>query len=89
MGLLGTTLSDDEPMLHKNFLDFLRKAKEYDFSINILSNLPQMNDEIIAEIKANRLSAYRFHSIARRTKSTIRLQNSPARLTKPVTPFSA
>jgi radical SAM protein with 4Fe4S-binding SPASM domain len=57
MGLLSLTLSGGEPMLHNNFLDFLRKAKEYDFSINILSNLTPLNDEIIAEMKANRLSS--------------------------------
>jgi radical SAM protein with 4Fe4S-binding SPASM domain len=57
MGVLSITLSGGEPMLHKNFCDFLRKAKEYDFSINILSNLTLLNDEIIAEMKANRLSS--------------------------------
>jgi radical SAM protein with 4Fe4S-binding SPASM domain len=57
MGLLNLTLSGGEPLLHRHFLDFLRKAKEYDFSINILSNLTLLNDEIIAEMKANRLSS--------------------------------
>jgi radical SAM protein with 4Fe4S-binding SPASM domain len=44
-------------MLHKKFCDFLHKAKEYDFSIGILSNLTLLNDEILAEMKANRLSS--------------------------------
>jgi radical SAM protein with 4Fe4S-binding SPASM domain len=57
MGLLNITLSGGEPMLHPLFCDFLRKAKDYDFSINILSNLTLLNDEIIAEMKANRLSS--------------------------------
>jgi len=57
MGVLSLTLSGGEPMLHPNFFDLLRKAKEYDFSINILSNLTLLNDEIIAEMKANRLSS--------------------------------
>jgi radical SAM protein with 4Fe4S-binding SPASM domain len=57
IGLLNLTLSGGEPMLHPNFLDFLKKAKEYDFSINILSNLTLLNDEIVAEMKANRLSS--------------------------------
>jgi len=56
MGVLSLTLSGGEPMLHKNFCDFLRKAKEYDFSINVLTNLTLLNDEIIAEMKENRLS---------------------------------
>ena len=57
MGVLNLTLSGGEPMLHPNFIDFLRKAKKYDFSINVLSNLTFLNDEIIAEMKANRLSS--------------------------------
>ncbi|GHV74853.1 hypothetical protein AGMMS49940_21550 [Spirochaetia bacterium] len=57
MGLLSLTLSGGEPLLHKNFLEFLRKAKEYDFSINILSNLTLLNDEIIKEMKEIRLSS--------------------------------
>jgi radical SAM protein with 4Fe4S-binding SPASM domain len=57
MGLLNLTLSGGEPMLHKNFLDFLSRAKEYDFAVNILSNLTLLDDEIIAEMKANRLSS--------------------------------
>jgi len=57
MGVLGLTLSGGEPMLHKSFCEFLRKAKEYDFSINILSNLTLLNDEIIKEMRENRLSS--------------------------------
>jgi radical SAM protein with 4Fe4S-binding SPASM domain len=57
MGILSLTLSGGEPMLHRNFCDFLRRAKEYDFSINILSNLTLLSDEIITEMKANRLSS--------------------------------
>jgi MoaA/NifB/PqqE/SkfB family radical SAM enzyme len=57
MGLLSLTFSGGEPMLHKNFCDFLRKGKDYDFSLNILSNLTLLNDEIITEMKANRLSS--------------------------------
>lgn len=57
MGLLNLTLSGGEAMLHGIFCDFLRKCKEYDFSVNILSNLTLLTDEIIAELKANRLSS--------------------------------
>jgi len=57
MGVLSLTFSGGEPMLHPNFIDFLREAKDYDFSISILSNLTLLNDEIIAEMKANRLSS--------------------------------
>lgn len=57
MGVLSLTLSGGEPLLHPHFIDFLRKAKEYDFSVNILSNLTLLTDEIVAEMKATRLSS--------------------------------
>lgn len=55
MKLLHLTLSGGEPMLHKNFCDFLKKCREYDFSVNILSNLTLLNDNILEEMKANPL----------------------------------
>ena len=55
MKLLHLTLSGGEPMIHKNFCDFLRICKEYDFSVNFLSNLTLINNEIITEMKRNRL----------------------------------
>ena len=55
MGVLNLTLSGGEPMLHKDFCDFLRKCREYDFSVNILSNLTLLDDEIIKEMKKNSL----------------------------------
>ncbi len=55
MRLLHLTISGGEPMLHKNFCDFLRKCREYDFSVNVLSNLTLLDDEIIKEMKANPL----------------------------------
>lgn len=53
--LLHLTLSGGEPMLHKNFCNFLRKCNEYNFSVNVLSNLTLLNDEIIKEMKTNPL----------------------------------
>lgn len=55
MNLLHLTLSGGEPMLHKDFIGFLRKCKEYNFSVNVLSNLTLLNDKIIDEMKTNRL----------------------------------
>lgn len=55
MRLLHLTVSGGEPMLHKNFCDFLRKCREYDFSVNVLSNLTLLNDDIIKEMKMNPL----------------------------------
>ena len=55
MRVLHLTLSGGEPMLHKNFCEFLRKCKEYDFSVSVLSNLTLLDDEIINEMKTNPL----------------------------------
>lgn len=55
MKLLHLTLSGGEPMLHKNFCDFLRKCSEYNFSVNVLSNLTLLTKKIIKEMKANPL----------------------------------
>lgn len=55
MKLLHLTLSGGEPMLHRSFCDFLTKCREYDFSVNVLSNLTLLNDEIIEEMKKNPL----------------------------------
>ena len=55
MKLLHLTLSGGEPMLHQSFSDFLKRCKEYDFSVNVLSNLTLLNDAIIKEMKSNPL----------------------------------
>lgn len=55
MRVLHLTLTGGEPMLHKDFCNFLRKCREYDFSVNVLSNLTLLDDKIIEELKANPL----------------------------------
>lgn len=55
MRLLHLTISGGEPMLHKSFIEFLKKCNEYDFSVNVLSNLTLLNNNIINELKANPL----------------------------------
>lgn len=55
MKVLHLTISGGEPMLHKHFINFLRECREYEFSVNVLSNLTLLNDEILAEIKSNHL----------------------------------
>lgn len=53
--VLHLTLSGGEPLMHKHFTEFLRKCREYDYSVNVLSNLTLLNEEIIAEMKKNYL----------------------------------
>ena len=49
------TISGGEPMLHPQFIPFLRKCRECDMSVNILSNLTLLDDNIIDEMKRNPL----------------------------------
>lgn len=53
--LLHLTISGGEPMLHKNFCNFLKILNENNFSVNVLSNLTLLTDEIIDEMKLNPL----------------------------------
>ena len=55
MKLLHVTLTGGEPMLHRNFLDFLKRCREYNLSVNVLSNLTLLTDEIVEEMKTNHL----------------------------------
>ena len=45
------TISGGEPLLHPQIIPFLRKCRECDMSVNILSNLTLLNNEIIDEMK--------------------------------------
>lgn len=49
------TISGGEPMLHPHFIPFLRKCRECDMSVNVLSNLTPLNNDIINEMKRNPL----------------------------------
>lgn len=55
MNVLHLTISGGEPMLHKDFISFLKRCKEYNFSVNVLSNLTLLNEEILEEMKRNPL----------------------------------
>lgn len=49
--LLHITISGGEPMLHNSFIEFIKKCKELNLSVSVLSNLTLLTDEIIQEIK--------------------------------------
>lgn len=55
MNMINVTLSGGEPLLHKDFICFLRKCRELDLSVNVLSNLTLLTDEIAIEMKKNPL----------------------------------
>lgn len=53
MNIIHVTLTGGEPLMHPNILDFLRKCRELDLSVNVLTNLTLLTDEIISEMKKN------------------------------------
>ncbi|AEE15852.1 radical SAM/SPASM domain-containing protein [Treponema brennaborense] len=55
LNVLHINLSGGEPLLHKDFCNFLRKCNDNNFSVNVLSNLTLLNDDILAEMKSNPL----------------------------------
>lgn len=66
LNIINVTISGGEPLLHKDFLGFLKKCRELNLSVNILSNLTLLDDEIIEEMKRNPLlsvqtSIYSMH----------------------------
>lgn len=55
MNVLHITLSGGEPMLHKDFCGILKKCREYDFAVSVLTNLTLLTDKILDEMKLNSL----------------------------------
>lgn len=55
LNILNVTLSGGEPLLHKDFVGFLKRCRELDLSVNVLTNLTLLTDEIIEEMVKNPL----------------------------------
>ncbi len=55
MNVLHITLSGGEPMLHKGFCDILKKCRDYDFAVSVLTNLTLLTDDIVDEMKQHGL----------------------------------
>lgn len=55
MNIIHVTLSGGEPLLHQDIIGFLEKCRKMDLSVNVLSNLTVLNNEIITEMKKNPL----------------------------------
>ena len=53
MNIIHVTLSGGEPLLHKDILGFLKKCRKLELSVNVLSNLTLLTDDIISEMKKN------------------------------------
>lgn len=55
LNIVNVTLSGGEPLLHKDIVNFLAKCRESDLSVNVLTNLTLLTDEIIDEMRRNPL----------------------------------
>lgn len=55
MNIINVTLSGGEPLLHKDIIGFLKRCRELDLSVNVLTNLTLLTDTIIEEMKKNPL----------------------------------
>lgn len=55
MNIIHVTLSGGEPLLHKDIVGFLKKCRKLELSVNVLSNLTLLTDDIISEMKENTL----------------------------------
>lgn len=55
MNMINITISGGEPLIHPEFLGFLKKCRELDMSVNVLTNLTLLTDEIALEMKNNPL----------------------------------
>lgn len=55
LNIIHVTLSGGEPLLHKDFIGFLIRCRELDLSVNVLSNLTLLTNEMIFEMKRNPL----------------------------------
>ena len=53
--VLNITISGGEPMLNPNLLDFVRSCRGDNFSVNLLSNLTLLTDEMVSEFEKSPL----------------------------------
>lgn len=55
MQVINLTISGGEPMLNPHLKDFLQLCKKYNFSVNLLSNLTLLSDELLDIFEDNPL----------------------------------
>lgn len=55
LNVINITISGGEPLLHKELIPFLKKCRALDFSVNLLTNLTLLSDDIILELEKNPL----------------------------------
>lgn len=55
LNILNVTISGGEPLIHKDFLAFIERCRELDLSVNVLTNLTLLTDDMILIMKKNPL----------------------------------
>jgi radical SAM protein with 4Fe4S-binding SPASM domain len=55
MNIINVTISGGEPLIHKDIIGFLVRCRELDLSVNLLTNLTLLTDDIVFEMKKNPL----------------------------------
>lgn len=55
LNILNATLSGGEPLLHRDIIGILSKCRELDLSVNLLSNLTLLTEDIVLEMEKNPL----------------------------------
>lgn len=55
LNVVHITLSGGEPLLHDDLIGFLSRCRELDLSVNVLSNLTLLTDDILSEMRRNPL----------------------------------
>ena len=53
MNIIHVTISGGEPLMHPDIIDFIKRCNELDLSVNILSNLTFLTENMITEMKKN------------------------------------
>lgn len=84
IGTLSLTLSGGEVLSHPNIINILRKARELDFSINILSNLTLLTPELIKifkEINPSMVQTSLYSAVAEEHDHITQIKGSFAKTT--------
>ena len=55
MNIINVTLSGGEPLLHEDIIVFFKQCRKLDLSVNVLSNLTLLSDDMLDEMKRNPL----------------------------------
>lgn len=84
MNIINVIMSGGEPLLHKDIIPFLAKCKELDLSVNVLTNLTLLTDDILKAMKDTPLLSVQtsLYSMDPKIHEQITMQNGSFEKTK-------